>query len=258
MPTVIYPGPIFGPIRSRRLGHSLGINLLPADGKVCNFDCLYCECGFNADFPPRQKMPEREEVARALTEALQSLNAQGQQVDALTFAGNGEPTGHPKFHEIVQDVVAIRDALAPQARVSLLTNATHLNKPSVRQAIALIDRPCLKLDTVNPEYIDFVDRPTSRYDLAAILEAMQELGHRCIIQTMFMKGAYQGRSVDNTLDALVDPWVEAVANIAPLGVDIYTIARQTPVLGLEKATAEDLERIAQKLRVRGIDVHAYP
>ena len=257
MTTVIYPSPVFGPVKSRRLGRSLGVNLLPEDGKVCSFDCIYCECGFNEDFRPKSPMPSRERVRDELEKRLAAMKNAGEALDALTFSGNGEPTSHPHFDEICEDVKALRNRYFPQAKVCLLTNATHLARPRVFEAVKKLDKACLKLDTVNADYIRFVDRPNCPYDVEAVIERMKACGGRCIVQTMFMKGMWQGRSVDNTTDDYVLPWVEVVADIAPAGVDIYTVARDTPDKALRKASLEELERIANLVRARGISAHTY-
>lgn len=257
MATVIYPAPIFGPVQSRRLGRSLGVNLLPPDGKICSFDCIYCECGLNEDFRPHQKMTPRPLVKSELERRLASMQAAGERLDAITFSGNGEPTSHPDFGGIVDDVRLLRDKYYPQAKVCLLTNATHLNRDDVYQAILRIDRPCLKLDTADIDYIEFVDRPNAHYDLQKQLELMRSLGRKCVIQSMFMKGTWQGKSVDNTSDKYVVPWLKAVREVRPSGVDIYTIARDTPDRFLRKASKEELDRIANLVRAEGIDAHAY-
>lgn len=257
MSTIIYPSPIFGPVTSRRLGRSLGVNLLPADGKVCSFDCVYCECGLNAERRPREDMPTRGRVASALRERLQSMKEAGEPLDAITFSGNGEPTSHPDFEDIVDDVIALRGELFPKAKVCLLTNSTHLGKDSVFRAVQKLDKACLKLDTVNPAYIRLVDRPQTHYDLEKLLVRMKSLSGRCIIQTMFMKGSVDGVSVDNTGDEFVLPWLEAVREIAPAAVDIYTISRETPLKTLQKASAEELDRIVQLVKAAGMDAHAY-
>lgn len=257
MSTVIFPGPVFGPVKSRRLGKSLGVNLLPADGKICSFDCIYCECGLNDAHRPKLKMPAREQVASALEERLRAMRADDDLPEAITFSGNGEPTSHPQFLEIVRDTCALRDKYCPQAKVCLLTNATHLDRADVLEAVRLIDRPCLKLDTVDPEYIKRVDRPNARYDVREVIERMKEFGGACIVQTMFMQGVFEGKSVDNTTPEYVEPWLEAIAEIRPQGVDIYTLARDTPVLGLKKAPAETLSAIAARVSALGISAHWY-
>ena len=252
MSTIIYPSPIFGPIHSRRLGVSLGINLLPEDGKVCTFDCLYCECGFNADRKAHKPLPTREEVAAALEEKLLAMQTEGVAPDVLTFAGNGEPTIHPKFAEIIDDTLALRDKYFPKAKVSVLTNATLVTRPAVFEALSRVDNNILKLDTVCEEYIRFVDRPTMGYNLDEIIEKLKMFGKNAVIQTMFMKGEVDGRSVDNTGDEYVLPWLETVKKIAPREVMIYTVDRETPQQGLQKATREELDRIVELLQAEGI------
>lgn len=250
--TVIYPSPIFGPIHSRRLGVSLGINLLPADGKVCTFDCIYCECGFNKDFRPRLPMPTREEVREALEARLQEMKQNGPTPDVLTFAGNGEPTAHPHFPEIIDDTLDLRDKYFPNAKVSVLTNSTFIHKPAVVDALNRIDNNILKLDTVDEAFIHLVDRPTGRYRLNEIIENMKLFKGNCIIQTMFLKGSTEGKPVDNTTDDYVLPWLNVVKEIAPRQVMIYTIDRETPEKNLQKASKEELDRIAGLIRKEGI------
>ncbi len=257
MSTIIYPAPIFGPVTSRRLGRSLGVNLLPPDGKVCSFDCVYCECGLNAERLPKQKMTPRAQVAEELARRLAHMRQAGEQLDAITFSGNGEPTSHPDFGQIVDDVIALRNQYFPQAKVCLLTNATHLGRQSVFEAVQKLDKACLKLDTVDPGYIALVDRPQTHYDLHEVIARMKQLSGKCLIQTMFMKGEVDGVSVDNTSDKYVLPWLEAVRQIAPIAVDIYTISRETPLKTLRKASADELDRIVQLVRQAGIDAHAY-
>lgn len=254
MSTIIYPAPIFGPVHSRRLGVSLGINLMPADGKVCTFDCVYCECGFNADFRPRQRRPTREEVREALEARLQDMQANGPAPDVLTFAGNGEPTAHPRFAGIIDDTLALRDRYFPKAKVSVLSNSTMLFRPEVVEALKRIDNNILKLDTVDPEYIRRVDRPTGAYDVNDIISRMKAFKGQLIIQTMFLKGTHDGLSVDNTTDRYVLPWLDAVRDIAPRQVMIYTIDRETPDQNLQKATPEELDRIAALVREAGMEV----
>ncbi|WP_270612070.1 radical SAM protein [Bacteroides intestinalis] len=252
--TVIYPSPIFGPVHSRRLGVSLGINLLPEDGKVCSFDCIYCECGFNADHRPKKALPTREEVRNALEARLQDMQRNGPQPDVLTFAGNGEPTAHPHFPEIIEDTLMLRDKYFPNAKVSVLSNSTFIHRPAVFDALNKIDNNILKLDTVDEDYIHTVDRPTGHYSVGEIIEHMKAFQGNCIIQTMFMKGSYQGKDVDNTSDKYILPWLEVVKEIKPRQVMIYTIDRETPDHDLCKATHEELDRIAALIKEAGISV----
>ncbi|MCR4808743.1 MAG: radical SAM protein [Prevotella sp.] len=253
MSTIIYPSPIFGPVHSRRLGLSLGINLLPADGKVCSFDCIYCECGFNDEHRPQLPMPTRQEVAEALEKRLQQMQAEGRLPDVLTFAGNGEPTCHPHFAEIIGDVMDLRNKYCPEAKVSVLSNATLIHRPQVHKALLCVDNNILKLDTVSPDYIARVDHPQGTYDVKRIVDEMVSFNGSIIIQTMFMRGECNGEDVDNTGDDYVLPWLDAVKAIQPRQVMIYTIDRETPTQGLLKATHEQLDRIAALVRAEGID-----
>lgn len=253
---IIFPSPIFGPVHSRRLGVSLGVNLLPADGKVCSFDCIYCECGYNADHRTSQPLPTREEVRMALEEKLKEMQANGPAPDVFTFAGNGEPTAHPHFPEIIEDTLALRDRYFPKAKVSVLSNSTFINRPAVFDALDTVDNNILKLDTVDEEYIRLLDRPNGRYSVKSIIEKMKEFKGNCIIQTMFLKGSYQGKDVDNTQDKYVLPWLEAVKEIAPRQVMIYTIDRETPDQDLQKATPDELDRIVDLIHKAGISAMA--
>jgi wyosine [tRNA(Phe)-imidazoG37] synthetase (radical SAM superfamily) len=256
MPTIIYPSPIFGPVKSRRLGISLGINLLPADGKVCTFDCIYCECGLNATRRAKSAMPTREEVAKALEKKLIDMKRSGELPDVLTFAGNGEPTIHPRFGEIIDDTIKLRDRLCPDAKVSVLTNATLITRDSVFEALKKVDNNILKLDTVDTDYIATVDRPTGKYDIEAIIERMRAFEGRAVVQTMFLKGVVDGKDVNNTSDRYVMPWIDVVKKISPREVMIYTIDRETPVEGLQKATRDELDRIVELLAKENIKATA--
>lgn len=256
MATIIFPSPIFGPIKSRRLGISLGINLLPGDGKVCTFDCLYCECGFNATHRTKQQLPTREEVFIALEAKLQSMAASNEFPDVLTFAGNGEPTIHPCFVNIIDDTIALRDKYCPNAKISVLTNATQIIKDSVFEALNKVDNNILKLDTVNSDYISLLDRPTGKYKLDEIIKRMKAFNGKAVIQTMFLKGNVNGVDINNTGDSFVLPWIDVIKDIAPREVMIYTIDRETPQQGLLKATHEELDRIVAMLEKEGIKASA--
>ena len=270
MSTIIYPSPIFGPVHSRRLGISLGINLLPPDGKVCTFNCIYCECGFNEDHRPSLPMPTREEVATGLEEKLCQMVADGQLPDVLTFAGNGEPTCHSHFAEIIDDTIRLRDKYCPKAKVSVLSNATMIHRQAVHDALMRVDNNIQKLDTIDPIYINKVDRPNGNYDVNTIIEHLKAFQGHVIIQTMFMRSQETGvrsqetgvrsqetgvrsqESVDNTGEAFVGPWLEAVKAIKPQQVMIYTIDRETPAQGLLKATHEQLDAIRDRVIAAGI------
>lgn len=261
MTTILYPGPLFGPVHSRRLGLSLGINLMPSNRKICSFDCIYCECGINKPLTapvskdePGERMPSREEVCEALIDRLLLMKQCHRLPDSITFSGNGEPTGHPDFPAIIRDVVHIRDCYAPESLVSVLTNASHLDKPGVFQALLKIDKPMLKLDTVDAEYIRRVDRPNMHFDPAEAVRLMASFNGRCMIQTMFLEGEHEGKSVSNTSDKYVLPWLRALEVIHPEVVAIYTLDRCAPYAGLRKANKETLDSIAARVRSLGLSV----
>ena len=257
MSTIIYPSPIFGPVHNRRLGISLGINLMPADGKICTFNCIYCECGLNEDHRPTLPRPTRELVAEKLEEKLQEMAAERQLPDVLTFAGNGEPTCHPYFAEIIDDTIRLRNLYCPKAKVSVLSNSTMIQHQKVHDALMRVDNNILKLDTIDPLYINKVDQPVVPYDVEKVIERLKAFQGHVIIQTMFMRGEGvrsegEKESVDNTGEAFVGPWLEAVKEIKPQQVMIYTIDRETPTQGLLKATHEQLDQIRDRVIAAGI------
>ncbi|MCF0197073.1 MAG: radical SAM protein [Bacteroidaceae bacterium] len=254
MGTVLHDGPVFGPVRSRRLGVSLGINLLPTDGKWCSFDCVYCECGLNAERRSHQPLPTAEEVERKLVERLQAMAAEGVRPDVLTFAGNGEPTLHPDFPDIARRVMRVRDTYCPEAKVSILSNATQLRRAEVRETLCIFDNNILKLDTVDAAYIQRVDRPAGHYDVEEQVRLLADFDGNLIIQTMFMGGQLHGVSVDNTGEEFLAPYLEALARIRPRQVMVYTIDRETPYAGLEKAPRATLDAIAERIRQLGLEV----
>ncbi|MBQ6432761.1 MAG: radical SAM protein [Bacteroidaceae bacterium] len=254
MSTTIYSSPIFGPVHSRRLGLSLGINLMPDDGKVCTFDCIYCECGLNAERRPHHHRPSREEVAAALASQLQQMHETDVHPDVLTFAGNGEPTAHPDFPGIIDDTISLRDRFCPEARISVLSNATQILKPAVHAALMRIENNIQKLDTVDVDYIRRVDRPTGHYDLEALIEGLVAFDGHVIIQTMFMRGSdADGADVSNTSEAFVAPWLQALERIRPESVMIYTVARETPISSIAKARPDELDAIAERVRAAGLN-----
>lgn len=183
---------------------------------------------------------------------LKDMQANGPKPDVLTFAGNGEPTSHPHFAEIIDDTLALRDKYFPNAKVSVLSNSTFIHKPAVFAALNKIDNNILKLDTVSPSYIGLVNRPTGHYDVNRIIDGLKAFKGNLIIQTMFMKGSFEGTDVDNTSDTYVLPWIEVVKQIAPRQVMIYTIDRETPDHDLRKATHEELDRIVALLAKEGL------
>lgn len=255
MQTVLFTSTIFGPIHSRRLGVSLGINLSPADGKICSFDCLYCEAGFNAQGPGKAGMPTREEVARLLEQKLIGMKGEGTVPDVLTFSGNGEPTLHPQFEEITEDVIALRDKYFPDAKISVLSNSTMLGKESVCRALMKVDNNILKLDSALDPTIRMIDRPLNpEYSAEKVIERISRFAGQAIVQTMFLRGEYGGRKIDNTTPEELDALARAYLRINPREIMIYSIDRKTPAENLQKVDKEELERIADFFRSKKLTV----
>lgn len=255
MQTVLFTSTIFGPIHSRRLGTSLGVNLSPSDGKICTFDCLYCEAGFNAQGPGTTGLPSRESVKTLLEQKLQSMKAEGIALDTITFSGNGEPTVHPDFALIVDDVLTLRDFYYPQAVVSVLCNSTMLSKPDIVAALMKVDNAILKLDSAIEATMRAIDRPASTaFNVADVVERLATIGNRCIVQTMMLRGEYEGHKVDNTTPTEIEALAEAYRRIRPREVMLYSIDRKTPAEQLQKIPREELDRIADIFRADGIKV----
>lgn len=230
---------------------------MPPDGKVCTFDCIYCECGFNADFRPKKPRPTASEVARELERTLKEMLLRGEHPDVITFAGNGEPTAHPDFLQIISDTVRLRNEFCPEAKVSVLSNGTMLHRPDVCQALLMVDNNIQKIDTVDADYVSLIDRPQqSMYNINNVVEQLRAFNGHVTVQTMFMRGEFEGRDVCNTSDRFVAPWLEAVKRIKPRDVMIYTVARETPAHNLQKATPEELDAIAERVRQAGFPCSA--
>lgn len=249
MATVLYPDIVFGPVHSRRLGISLGINLLPLKRKFCTFDCVYCECGLGEMFA-QNPLPSAEDIAEALRTKLQALKAEGITPDVLTFAGNGEPTLHPEFPQIVEVVTALRNEFFPDAKVSVLSNATQIHRDDIRQALLKVDNNILKLDSAFDDTMRQMNRPWNPdYNVADLVKNLQAFDGRLIVQTMFLKGSYLGRSFDNTTPQEVQAWIRLVDAIRPASVMIYSLDREAPVKTLEKIPVEKLREIAEELKM---------
>lgn len=243
--TVLFHSTIFGPIHSRRLGTSLGINLSPSDGKVCSFDCLYCEAGFNAQGAGKSGLPAEEKVIAELEEKLKEMKEKGENLDVITFSGNGEPTLHPKFPEITDGVLALRDRYFPDAKVSVLTNSTRIFTPEVVEALKKVDNNILKLDSAIEKTMRLVDRPNDRdFTVERTVEALKQFEGTGIIQTMLLRGSHNGEPVDNTTPEEIDALIKAYREIKPASVMIYSLDRSTPEEKLVKVSREQLEQIA--------------
>lgn len=255
MSTILFDKIVFGPVHSRRLGVSLGMNLLPVDGKLCSFNCIYCECGLNEQRRTRSKLPTREEVKRALEEKLIQMSQKGIYPDVITFAGNGEPTMHPAFGDIIEDTIELRNRYCSKARIAVLSNSTMLDKPAVFDALNKVDDNILKLDSVLDSRIRQLNVPNSpSFTFDRLLEHLKRFDGRLIIQTMFIRGEYNGETVDNTTEEEITGWLNALNEIKPRQVMIYTIDRETPVHSLQKVSKEDLEAIAGRARALGFEV----
>lgn len=253
MQRVLFHSTIFGPIRSRRLGLSLGINLLPDDGKICSFDCLYCEAGFNAQGFGTTGFPPVEKVLGDLEKKLKETKDEGETPDVITFSGNGEPTLHPKFPEIIDGVIALRDKYSPKSAISVLTNSTTLGKPEIVEALKKIENPILKLDSTVDSTIRLIDRPNSPdFSFEKVKEKIKSFGEKAIVQVMILKGKYEGKTIDNATEAETDGMTKALKEINPRSVMLYSIDRPTPHKDLTRVGKEDLERIADKMRKAGI------
>jgi wyosine [tRNA(Phe)-imidazoG37] synthetase (radical SAM superfamily) len=248
MSTFLFDKTIFGPVQSRRLGVSLGINLLPNQSKLCSFDCIYCECGWNPDSKKvKAILPERDEVKQLLEKKLRQMKGEEKLPDVITFAGNGEPTMHPDFSQIIDDTIELRNQYAPKARIAVLSNSTMLFKKSVVDALLKIDDNILKLDSAFPETIKIMNQPVGKFDLNKLIEQLIQFNGKLIIQTMFLKGSFSGQNFDNTSDREVDNWINILKRIKPEKVMIYTIARDTPANTLEKIPEYTLHEIAARV-----------
>ena len=253
---VLFNSTIFGPIHSRRLGTSLGINLSPNDGKICSFDCLYCEAGFNSQGAGTTGFPPREKVRQLLEEKLQKMREGGENLDVITFSGNGEPTVHPDFPGILDDVIALRDKYFPKAKVSVLTNSTRIFTPAVAEALKKADNNILKLDSAVEETMRLIDRPNSPgFTVESVVDALKQFRGTGIIQTMILRGEHDGKKVNNTTEAELRALIEAYKEIGPKEIMIYSIDRTTPAEKLEKVGAEELKRIGSRIEAEtGIPV----
>ena len=250
--TALYPQIIYGPVRSRRLGLSLGVNLLPLEAKLCTFDCIYCECGWNGENAGSRRFNSREQVAAALESTLVAMAADSQLPDVITFAGNGEPTMHPDFEGVIADTIALRDKYAPTAKISVLSNATQLHRADVVRALERVDNNILKIDSLDEEMARLINKPCCNYSVAKVVEQLKAFNGKVIVQTMFLRGQYEGRVVDNTTEEQIVAWLEAVKAIAPESVMVYSIARDTPCKSLANVEREELEKIAERVRALGI------
>lgn len=258
MQTILFHSTVFGPIHSRRLGVSLGINLMPNDGKICSFDCLYCEAGYNAQGAGETGLPSVENVGRDLEQKLTDMHEKGERLDVITFSGNGEPTLHPQFDEIVEVVLALRDKYYPEAKVSVLTNSTRIFDPKVAETLRKVDNNILKLDSAIESTMRLLDRPNSpEFTVERVVEGLKQFSGEGIIQTMLLRGEHNGERIDNTTEEEISALISAYQEIKPKEVMLYSIDRKTPEEHLERVSREELERIAERVKAAGINVQPF-
>jgi len=254
MSTILFNKIVFGPIKSRRLGISLGVNLLPVNAKFCTFDCIYCECGLLSK-GQTGKLPSREEVKAALHQKLSEMKSEEVEPDVITFAGNGEPTLHPDFDKIIDDTIVLRNSFFPKAKITVLSNATMLHNSVVFNALNKIDNNIQKLDSGIEKTMQLIDNPPNKnITVAKIVSSLKKFNGNFILQTMFLRGNVNGTPVDNTTEEELTAWIKAVKETNPKRVMIYSLDRETPLKTLQKVEREELERIAERARSEGFDV----
>ncbi len=248
---MLFDSIVYGPIHSRRLGVSLGMNLMPTTAKLCTFDCVYCECGWNQPVS-HPVLPTREKVHESLKSKLVTLNSQ---LDVITFSGNGEPTLHPEFLEIIQDTCALRDEYCPQAKISVLSNSTQLGRSDVMEALRLCDNRILKLDSAIDATMRLIDKPVNpNLTVEQIAQWLTLFNGDFTLQTCFLRGEYNSQIIDNTTPDELSAWYNMVDRLHPKQVMIYVIDRATPLPTLSKVPAAEMDTIAAPLRKKGIDV----
>lgn len=241
---------MFGPIHSRRVGRSLGINLLPREAKVCTFDCVYCECGGLKRGASAHRLPTLDEIREAVQGRFSELAAAGQGIDSISFTGNGEPTLHPDFPAIIDLTLEARDRWFPQAVVSVFSNATRLDRKEIVSALMKVDNPILKIDCALDDMAEVMNRPHKGYSVARTVELMKAFDGNFVMQTMLVKGPV----VDNTTPAALDAWRNIVRELHPREVMLYSVSRDTPVAGIEKVDATALAQAASPLVAEGFNI----
>lgn len=243
---------VFGPIFSRRLGTSLGINLLPQKGKICNFDCIYCECGWNKDGRNDTVLPTAAKVHADLQKMLEKLRQQGTSVDSITFSGDGEPTLNPEFPAIIDDTLALRNQLAPTAKVSVLSNATRVHIPDVFKALSKVDNPIMKIDAPTNELVARINHPAPGYDVARVVESLKQFKGNFVLQTCMLRS--KEYCFDSSSPEVLEGWMQIVRELKPRQVMVYTIDRPTPAQGLERFTPEEMKCLVQPLIDEGFNL----
>jgi len=248
---------IFGPVKSRRLGVSLGINLLPTDYKFCTFNCIYCECGWTHKADKKITLPTTQEISKRLEESLQKRSKEHLPVDSITFAGNGEPTLHPDFVAIIDETIRLRDLYFPKAIITVLSNASLVHNTQIIEALLKVDKNILKLDAGTEATFQAIDQPHGNLTLAKIVDYLKKFNGQLIIQTLFLKGYNQHQGIDNTTDAEVAAWIELLKEVKPQNVMLYPIERETPENSIYKIDVDTLNRIARKVNDAGFKTEVF-
>jgi wyosine [tRNA(Phe)-imidazoG37] synthetase (radical SAM superfamily) len=249
---------VFGPVKSRRFGISLGINLLPLKGKLCSFNCIYCECGLNETHPHAgSKLYTAEQIRQSLHSRFEALKANGLAPDSLTFAGNGEPTLHPEFETIISDTILLRNEYFPKAKITVLSNATCLHKENIIRALKQVDNNVLKLDAGSEHMFRAINRPSVAIDIATVTAQLRSFNGNVIIQTMLVRGEVDGQWVDNTTETELNLWLQHVVAIHPRLVMLYPIDRLTPYQSLQKVPENEFAAVAESVRKSGIKAEVY-
>ena len=256
MPTFLFNEIIFGPVKSRRLGNSLGINLLPTKNKLCNFNCIYCECGLN-DNSSTVSYPQRELVASELEKKLSGLKTENNLPDVITFAGNGEPTMHPQFEDIINDTILLRNSYAHQCQITVLSNATMLHNTKVMNALKRVDKAFMKIDSAIESTTKIINQPTNAVPLKTLASQMQQLGEKLIIQTMFIRGTANGKQLDNTTMQEIEALTAFYRTTKPSEIHIYSIARDTPIETIETISKQELTKLATIISQQGFTVNVF-
>ena len=251
MSTFLFDKTIFGPVKSRRLGISLGINLLPNSRKVCNFNCIYCECGWNPEGKTKEKLPTIDKVSELLEKRLIQMKENNEPLNVITFAGNGEPTMHPKFPEIIDATIALRDLYFPEVKIAVLSNSTLLYKPIVFESLKKIDQNILKIDSALDTTCRLLNNPMGRFNINEIVKNLIRFEGKVIIQTLFLKGNFNGIKFDNSSPEEVIAWLQIIKMVSPSFVMLYTIERDTPATGLQKISSERLYEILNIVEEEG-------
>ncbi|MBO5849948.1 MAG: radical SAM protein [Paludibacteraceae bacterium] len=245
---------VFGPIRSRRLGISLGVNLLPKGNKICTFNCIYCECGFNSVNVKEANYPSIDEVKQALESRLAEMNKNNESLDSITFAGDGEPTLHPSFSEIIDETISLRNQFFPTAKISVLSNATMIGDEKIFETLQKVDNNILKLDSAIDSTVRIINQPTNpSFSVAKTINKLSQFAGKLIIQTLFFSGTFEGKPFDNTTEEEVSAWLEVLLKIRPKAVQIYSLDRKTPAENLQKASKETLQLIGKRVRDLGFE-----